>query len=131
MKQCPRCRMTLRADAECPICGESLLYEAPSPAEREKILFNRYYLWYLFRTVWFSLACAVFVGVRICMAWPPAGELWITAAVLSLAALLSAVFQRKTLAVLKSQYAEWRAWYNLYFIKYIFAIVAVILSFFF
>ena len=128
MKRCPRCRMTLEAEAECPICRESLLYEGTVEAEREQIVWNRYYLWYILRTVWFPFVCAVFVGVRICMSRPPEGGLWITAAVLSLAALLSAIFQRKLLTALQSQYSEWRAWYNLYFIKYIFAVLAVIIS---
>ena len=53
MKKCPTCHMVVDEKDSCPFCDTSLLYEDSVDGE-EKIIFNRYFLIYLAKTMWFS-----------------------------------------------------------------------------
>lgn len=65
MKTCPTCNMTVDNNDCCPICKTSLLYEPFAHTDEEHILFNKYYMIYLLKTLWFSGICFLFCTVRI------------------------------------------------------------------
>ena len=94
MKKCPTCKMTVNADNECPFCGATLTYEQTCDADREHTVWNRYYLGYLAKTIWFSVICCIFGSVKLIVARPPMSELLITAIVFALLSLLISCLQR-------------------------------------
>ncbi len=70
MKICPKCKMITEEINECPICKGSLTFEENVEAEKEKIRFNRYYLFYLLKSCLFTLACAVAVIIKMIISKP-------------------------------------------------------------
>ena len=94
MKNCPICQMTVDVDNECPFCGTSLTYEPNCDAAREKIVWNKYYLLYMAKNIWFSLLCSLIGVVRLMIARPPMSELLVVAIVCVFVSLLIALFQR-------------------------------------
>ena len=94
MKNCPTCRMTVDVDNECPFCGTSLTYEPNCDAAREKIVWNKYYLLYMAKNIWFSLLCSLIGVVRLMIVRPPMSELLVVAIVCVFVSLLIALFQR-------------------------------------
>ena len=86
--------MTVNADNDCPFCGATLTYEPVCDANREHIVWNKYYLGYLAKTIWFSIICCIFGSVKLIVARPPMSELLITAIVFALLSLLISCFQR-------------------------------------
>ena len=94
MKNCPTCWMTVDVDNECPFCGTSLTYEPNCDAAREKIVWNKYYLLYMAKNIWFSLICVLIGVIKLTVARPPMSELLIAAIVCAAVSLLVALFQR-------------------------------------
>ena len=94
MKNCPTCWMTVDVDNECPFCGTSLTYEPDCDAVREKIVWNKYYLLYMAKNIWFSLICVLIGVIKLTVARPPMSELLIAAIVCAAVSLLVALFQR-------------------------------------
>lgn len=86
--------MTVDVDNECPFCGTSLTYEPNCDAAREKIVWNKYYLLYMAKNIWFSLLCGLIGVVRLMIARPPMSELLVVAIVCVFVSLLIALFQR-------------------------------------
>ena len=103
MKHCPRCKMTVREDDECPFCHTSLLYEPQVYGEKEHILHNRYYWAWLFKNVWFAAACEVYCLIVLLLCREPfIAEL----ALAGLLPLLASIFSRLDLRLLRFFYAE-------------------------
>ena len=94
MKNCPICQMTVDVDNECPFCGTSLTYEPNCDAAREKIVWNKYYVLYMAKNIWFSLLCSLIGVVRLMIVRPPMSELLVVAIVCVFVSLLIALFQR-------------------------------------
>ena len=94
MKNCPTCQMTVDVDNECPFCGTTLTYEPDCDEIREKIVWNKYYLLYMAKNIWFSLICCLICVIKLMIARPPMSELLIAAIVCALVSLLTALFQR-------------------------------------
>ena len=44
MKICPRCKMRIDAEYECPMCHATITYEPEVCEKKEKYIFNRYLL---------------------------------------------------------------------------------------
>ena len=86
--------MTVDVDNECPFCGTSLTYEPNCDAAREKIVWNKYYLLYMAKNIWFSLLCSLIGVVRLMIVRPPMSELLVVAIVCVFVSLLIALFQR-------------------------------------
>ena len=106
MKKCPICRMTVDADNECPFCGTSLTYEPVCDAEREHIVWNKYYLKYMAKSIWFAVLCCMVGAVKIIVARPPMSELLVTAILLALFSLFISCFQRSWVTKMKWKYSK-------------------------
>ncbi len=129
MKQCPHCRMTVDASAECPICFTSLTYEPSVSAEREKLIFNRYLALHLLRHMWFSLLCAIAVLVRLIFVQPTMTQLYIYGAALLLLSLITALFERKFVQWSQWKYSEKYAHFSVGMTKYLSAIISLVFCF--
>lgn len=106
MKNCPTCKMTVEADNECPFCGESLAYVSVCDADKEHIVWNKYFFKYMAKNIWFSLICC-FVGViRLIIVKPPMSELLISAIVCALISLMISCFGRSYMAKMSWKYTE-------------------------
>ena len=86
--------MTVDVDNECPFCGTSLTYEPNCDAAREKIVWNKYYLLYMAKNIWFSLLCSLIGVVRLMIVRPTMSERLVVAIVCVFVSLLIALFQR-------------------------------------
>jgi len=71
MKECPLCHCITEEEYECHVCGTTITYE-PSvyPAERERLVWNKYTRRYLARKLWFPLLSTVVVIVLILVSLP-------------------------------------------------------------
>ena len=127
VKQCPRCSMTVDDDTECPFCHETLTFEPSVPADKEHIVYNKYYWIYKLKTMWFSLACLIFCAVRLLTAeqyWYPNMLLcWLVCFGVSLA-------QRPLTRALQYYLQEDRAAFTTEITKYIFGALAIFISLF-
>ena len=94
MKKCPICQMTVDSDHECPFCGNTLTYEPDCDASREKIVWNKYYLLYMAKNIWFSVICCVIGAIKLIIVSPSMSELLVAAIVCAAVSLLVALFQR-------------------------------------
>lgn len=133
MKQCPTCRMTVNAKNECPICGTTLTYEPTVDAEKEHIIFNKYYWIYLGKTTWFSFLCLIVCIVRVAIVKPQTSPLLVGMAGLLLISIVVSVFQRNLPDAIRWKYihlGEDYANFKIYLWKYLYAAIAVLFSFF-
>lgn len=132
MKQCPTCKMTVDAENECPICSTTLTYEPTVNAEKEHIIFNKYYWIYFGKTTWFSFLCSIVCIVRVAIVRPQMSPLLVGMAGLLLISIVVSVFQRKLPDAIRwkykhmGEYAEFKV--SLW--KYLYAAIAVLFSFF-
>ncbi len=106
MKKCPTCRMTVDNENECPFCRTSLIYEPFCDAEKEQIVWNKYYLKYMAKAIWFSVICCIVGAIKMIIERPPMSELLIAAIVFALISLWISCFQRSWLAKMKWKYSE-------------------------
>ena len=98
--------MTVDADNECPFCGTTLTYEPVCDADKERIVWNKYYLKYMAKTIWFAVVCCIVGVIKVIVARPPVSELLITAIVLALFSLCISCFQRSWMVRMKWKYNE-------------------------
>lgn len=130
MKQCPTCRMTVRGENACPFCHTTLTFEPNVPAEREKIVFNRYYWLYLAKTAWFSVVCAVFCAVRALVVRPEMSQMLLYMLLFAAASLIVSLAQRAAVRVMRWKYSEDYSVFKVALWKYLFGAMAVLFSFF-
>lgn len=133
MKQCPTCKMTVDEKNECPICGATLTYEPIVNAEKEHIIFNKYYWIYLGKTAWFPLLCLIVCIVRVAVVRPQISPLLIGMGVLLLMSIAVSVFQRNLPDLFRWKFmhlGEDYAHFKISMWKYLFAAIAVLFSFF-
>ena len=126
MKKCPICKMTVNADNECPFCGASLTYEPHCEADKEHIVWNKYYFKYLVKTIWFALICCLFGAVKIIVVRPPMSELLMTAILLALFSFFISCFQRSWMEKMKWKYQESYLLFLIPLWKYGFGLLSVI-----
>lgn len=71
MKECPVCHCITEEEYECHVCGTTITYE-PSvyPAERERLVWNKYTRRYLLRKLYFPLLSIAVVIVLILVSLP-------------------------------------------------------------
>ena len=63
MKVCPKCKMTIDAHCECPVCKNDITNEPYSEKKYEKYVLNKYFWGYLFKKQLFQTVCvAVFIA---------------------------------------------------------------------
>ena len=65
MKKCPNCKMVVDADGECPFCYTTITYEPIVNNDKEKYVFNKYFIWHLIKQSWFSMLCFIVVVLRL------------------------------------------------------------------
>ena len=54
MKICPRCKMRIDAEYECPMCHVTITYEPEVCEKKEKYIFNKYLLSHLIKNSWYK-----------------------------------------------------------------------------
>jgi hypothetical protein len=59
MKICPKCKMTVDAENECPICYNTITYEPKVAVTKEKYVYNKYF-WGTYLKI---------CGFRFCALW--------------------------------------------------------------
>ncbi len=128
MKICPKCKSRTAEDIECHICGESLTYVEKAIEDREKIRFNKYYFFYLFRNCFFTLACIAALIIKNVIGKPVFGYSYFIIYGVALLSLVGSIFKRTfiklNLSVCNRRYAEFTV--NLFII--ISGFISVILA---
>ena len=97
MKKCPTCQMTVNNDNECPFCGTTLTYEPFCNTEKEHILWNKYYIIYFAKNIWFSVICCLFGIIKLIITQPMTSKLLIASIVCALFSFFISCFQRQLL----------------------------------
>ncbi|MBQ2767569.1 MAG: hypothetical protein IJF49_05765 [Clostridia bacterium] len=132
MKQCPTCKMTVNAENECPICHTTLTYEPTVDAEKEHIIFNKYYWIYFCKTTWFPFLCLIVCIVRVATVRPQVSPLLVGMAGLLLISIVVSIFQRYLPNAIRWKYKNMGnyAEVKISMWKYLYAAIAVLFSFF-
>ncbi len=132
MKQCPTCKMTVNEENECPICSTTLTYEPTVNAEKEHIIFNKYYWIYFGKTTWFSLLCSIVCIVRMAIVRPQISPLLLGMVGLLLISIVVSIFQRNLPDAIRWKYKHMGDYAELKISlwKYLSAVIAVLFSFF-
>jgi len=132
MKQCPTCKMTVDEKNECPICGTTLTYEPTVNAEKEQIIFNKYYWIYFVKTTWFPLLCSILCIVRTAIVRPQISPILLGMAGLLLISIVVSIFQRYLPDAIRWKYKHMGnyAEFKISMWKYLCASIAVLFSFF-
>ena len=106
MKKCNVCGCIVDEISECPICGNTLTYEPPCMEEKEKFVFNRYYLLYLLKNTWFAILCTV-IGIVIAITAKPDFDITVALAIAMLvASFLFGIFRRRYAHAIQWKYSE-------------------------
>ncbi len=127
MKKCNICHTTVRADNECPICHSSLTFEPDCQETKEHYVWNRYYLIFIIKNVWFSVLCCIFGIVKIILSKPDTSELLMTAIALTILSLTVSVFQRSLTSKMTRKYTDSYAAFITGIWKHLFGGIAVLL----
>ena len=132
MKQCPTCKMTVNAKNECPICGTTLTYEPTVNAEKEHIIFNKYYWIYFGKTTWFPLLCLSVCIVRVAIVRPQISLLLLGMAGLLLISIAVSIFQRSLPDAIRWKYKHMGEYaeFKISLWKYLCPAIAALFSFF-
>ncbi len=121
--------MTVDAESECPFCYTTLTYEPICVDEHEHLVWNKYFFLYLAKNIWFSVLCCIVGVIKLFIARPPIGGLWIYAAVLALVSLTASIFQRQLCKILTWKYSDEYAHFKVGIWKYIFGGASIIIFF--
>lgn len=106
MKKCNVCGCIVDEKNECPICGNTLTYEPPCMEEKEKFVFNRYYLLYLLKSTWFAILCTV-IGIVIAITAKPDFDITVALVIAMLIAFfLFGIFRRRYARAIQWKYSE-------------------------
>lgn len=106
MKKCNVCKCIVDEISECPICGNTLTYEPPCMEDKEKFVFNKYYLLYLLKNTWFAILCTV-IGIVIAITAKPDFDITVALAIAMLiASFLFGIFNRRYAAAIQWKYSE-------------------------
>ena len=95
LRCCPLCgaKSFITEDADCPICGRSLLFEPPVEGDAEQVKFNKYFIRYLVKITWWMLLSLVIAVISLILARPTVLlVLFVLGAMIS--ALLMGIFER-------------------------------------
>lgn len=106
MKKCNVCGCIVDEISECPICGNTITYEEPCMEDKEKFVFNKYYLVYLLKNTWFASICTVIGSVIAIITKPELDTTLILAIALLIASFLFGVFNRRYAQAIQWKYSE-------------------------
>lgn len=129
MKICPRCKMRIDAEYECPMCHATITYEPEVCEKKEKYIFNKYLLSHLIKNSWYSIICFTIVLIRFVIKLH-FSRCFIYIIILLCISILTSLFQRKFSKYLQWKYSEWYSEYAVNYTKIISGGLAVLLSFF-
>ena len=106
MKKCNICKCIVDEISECPICGNTITYEPPCMEDKERFVFNKYYLLYLLKNTWFAILCTV-IGIVIAITAKPDFDITVALAIAMLvASFLFGVFRRRYARAIQWKYSE-------------------------
>ena len=106
MKKCNVCKCIVDEIRECPVCGNALTYEPPCMEDKEKFVFNKYYLLYLLKNTWFAILCTV-IGIVIAITAKPDFDITVALAIAMLvASFLFGIFRRRYAHAIQWKYSE-------------------------
>ena len=129
MKICPRCKMRMDAENECPMCHTTITYEPKVCEQKEKYIFNKYLLSHLIKNSWYSILCFIIVLIRFVIK-PHFSGCSIYIALLLCISIFASLFQRKFSKYLQWKYSKDYSEYAVNHTKIIFGELTVLLSFF-
>ena len=119
--------MTVDEDTECPFCQETLTYVQGIPADKEQIVYNKYYWLYKLKTMWFSLACLVFCIVRLITA----SQFWYPNMILfGVLCIIVSLIQRPLMLMLRGSVTEERAEVVVVTTKYVLGALSILVALF-
>ena len=126
MKKCNVCGCIVDEKSVCPICGNTLTYEPTVTEDKEKFVWNKYYLIYLLKTSWFSVACLIY-GIATAIICPNClNKLMAIATFFTLASLILSVFERQYASKIRWRFTKEYSFAYTKLYKYITGIVAII-----
>ena len=126
MKKCNLCHAIVDEENECPVCHNTLTYEPACHATKEYFVWNRYYVAYLAKNVWFSLICCTVGLLKVLMAQPQPNALLFAAGACALISLTVSVFQRTLSKTMTWKYSEEYVPFKLGIWKYLLGGVAIL-----
>ena len=126
MKKCNVCNCIVDEKSECPICGNTLTYEKASLDEKEHYVFNKYYLIYLLKKSWFSIACLIYGIVTAIIFRHSLNVLMATAALCIVLSLCLSVFERQYARSIRWKFNKEYSLQHTSLYKYLFGIVSII-----
>ncbi len=129
MKICPRCKMQIDAENECPMCHATITYEPKICGLKEKYIFNKYFLLHLIKNSWYSFLCFIIVLIRFTVKPHFSGYFGYIALLLCIS-IFASLFQRKFSKYLQWKYSKDYSEYAANYTKIISGGLAVLLSFF-
>lgn len=127
MKKCNLCQSIVNAEEECPICHNTLTYEPTCQETEEHYVWNKYYLLYVLKKIWFSLFCCVFGIIKLVITMPDMNKLLMAAIGCALISLLVSVFQRNLEKSITWKYSEDYAPFKIGVWKYLLGAISLLL----
>ena len=129
MKKCPNCKMIVDADNECPFCYATITYEPIVNRDKEKYVFNKYFIWHLIKQCWFSMLCLIIVVIRLFCIRNTLDSFVLFPIVCLLVSLIGSLFGRKITKYMQWKYSEGYSEFRTVSIKYITGVLAILFSF--
>ncbi len=126
LKKCDVCHAVVRAENQCPLCGNTLTYAPICGETRERYVWNRYFVLYMLKNVWFPALCCIFGAVRFVLVQPPLSAILLTSAALALLSLAIGVWQRRIAHTITWKYTATYAAVKTNLWKYQFGTLAVL-----
>ncbi len=131
MKFCPKCKMTVDAHCECPVCHNNLTNEPYTADEGEVYVFNKYLIPYLLRVHYFPIVCALVVIIRIILTFSTINWYCLLALFLVFLSLLESLFKNRISAIESWMFSEDYSNIRCTIAKYGAGILGVLVSFLF
>lgn len=132
MKNCPKCKMTVDAENECPICHTTITYEPKVAETKEKYVYNKYFFRHLIKNSWFSVMCFMIVALRLIAKHqfsPQYLLCYVGIFILLSISVLISVFQRRLSRFLQWKYSKDYSKYLANYTKIILCTFAVLQAF--
>ena len=106
MKTCPKCRITLDAHCECPLCHADLTNEPYAQTESEKYAFNKYLLIYIAKFAKFFLTCTILSFIGVIIKLPSFSLLYIVSLICLLICFCETFFPSRFNSMWQAVYSE-------------------------
>lgn len=129
MKACPTCKMVVDAENECPFCYTTITYEPTTMSNKERYVFNKYFLWYLIKKSWFSVLCSIVVIMRMFFIKTEFHPIFLMPLFLAVLSLIFAVGERQIIKHIQWKYSEGYAEFSTIALKIFMGIIAVAMAF--